>query len=52
MNLPAAWSKLENCAFGLGITTRDVESRSQRIAETEKKQEFQIPSLAYSIGKL
>jgi len=42
MNLQPPGEQLRKLRIRLGITTRDVESRSQRIAETEKNQEFQI----------
>jgi len=42
MNSPRAGEQLRKLRIRLGITTRDVESISQRIAEEEKNQEFQI----------
>lgn len=42
MNSLPPGEQLRKLRIRLGITTREVESRSQRIAEEEKNQEFQI----------
>jgi len=42
MSLPSAGDQLRRLRTQLGITTRDVENLSQRIAEEEKNPEFQV----------
>ncbi len=56
MNLQPPGDSLRRLRIRLGITTRDVENLSQKIAEEEKNPEFQISNAwltqLHSVGEL